>query len=275
MEPILGTLADLQRLIRERKVDEVIYAPDSRSNEELRAIMEQCEQVRVDTQIAPDLFEVVTGRVHLEHFGIPFLDPVTIASHRSYLRIKRFFDVVVSWLALLLLSPLMALIAVAVKLDSPGPVLFRQRRVGKDGKEFILYKFRTMFQGPEASEEVGEENLERLTRVGRFLRLTRLDELPQLFNVLKGEMSLVGPRAEWVAFARKMAQEIPYFEERLRVRPGMTGWAQVEFKYTTLVEEYKRKLQYDLYYIKNMSFSLDLVILIRTLWVVLTGKGAR
>lgn len=275
VEPILGTLADLQRLIRERKVDEVIYAPDSRSNEELRAIMEQCEQVRVDTQIAPDLFEVVTGRVHLEHFGIPFLDPVTIASHRSYLRIKRFFDVVVSWLALLLLSPLMALIAVAVKLDSPGPVLFRQRRVGKDGKEFILYKFRTMFQGPEASEEVGEENLERLTRVGRFLRLTRLDELPQLFNVLKGEMSLVGPRAEWVAFARKMAQEIPYFEERLRVRPGMTGWAQVEFKYTTLVEEYKRKLQYDLYYIKNMSFSLDLVILIRTLWVVLTGKGAR
>jgi len=99
--------------------------------------------------------------------------------------------------------------------------------------------------------------------------------LPQLFNVLKGEMSLVGPRAECVTLARKMAQEIPYFEERFRVRPGMTGWAQVEFKYTTSVEEYKRKLQYDLYYIKNMSFSLDLIILVKTLWVVLTGKGAR
>ena len=275
VEPILGTLGDLQRTIREKNVDEVIYAPDKRSNEELRVLVEQCEQVRVDAQIAPDLFEIVTGRVHLEHFGLPLLDPVTIASHRAYLRLKRLFDVVVSGLALIFLSPLMALIAVAVKLNSPGPVLFRQRRVGKDGKEFVLYKFRTMFQEPGASEGMGEENLERLTRVGRFLRLTRLDELPQLFNVLKGEMSLVGPRAECVTLARKMAQEIPYFEERFRVRPGMTGWAQVEFKYTTSVEEYKRKLQYDLYYIKNMSFSLDLIILVKTLWVVLTGKGAR
>jgi len=275
VEPILGTLGDLQRTIREKNVDEVIYAPDKRSNEELRVLVEQCEQVRVNAQIAPDLFEIVTGRVHLEHFGLPLLDPVTIASHRAYLRLKRLFDVVVSGLALIFLSPLMALIAVAVKLNSPGPVLFRQRRVGKDGKEFVLYKFRTMFQEPGASEGMGEENLERLTRVGRFLRLTRLDELPQLFNVLKGEMSLVGPRAECVTLARKMAQEIPYFEERFRVRPGMTGWAQVEFKYTTSVEEYKRKLQYDLYYIKNMSFSLDLIILVKTLWVVLTGKGAR
>jgi len=275
VEPILGTLGDLQLTIREKNVDEVIYAPDKRSNEELRVLVEQCEQVRVDAQIAPDLFEIVTGRVHLEHFGLPLLDPVTIASHRAYLRLKRLFDVVVSGLALIFLSPLMALIAVAVKLNSPGPVLFRQRRVGKDGKEFVLYKFRTMFQEPGASEGMGEENLERLTRVGRFLRLTRLDELPQLFNVLKGEMSLVGPRAECVTLARKMAQEIPYFEERFRVRPGMTGWAQVEFKYTTSVEEYKRKLQYDLYYIKNMSFSLDLIILVKTLWVVLTGKGAR
>jgi exopolysaccharide biosynthesis polyprenyl glycosylphosphotransferase len=275
VEPILGTLGDFQHLIREKNVDEVIYAPDKRSNEELRVLVEQCEQVRVDAQIAPDLFEIVTGRVHLEHFGLPFLDPVTIASHRAYLRLKRLFDVAASCLVLIFLSPLMALIALAIKLDSPGPVLFRQRRVGKDGKEFTLYKFRTMSGEPETPDEMLEEDLARLTSVGRFLRLTRLDELPQLFNVLRGEMSLVGPRAECVALARKMAREIPYFEERLRVRPGMTGWAQVEFKYTTSVEEYRRKLQYDLYYIKNMSFSLDIIILVKTLWVVLTGKGAR
>jgi exopolysaccharide biosynthesis polyprenyl glycosylphosphotransferase len=275
LEPVVGTLENLTKIVEERKIDEVIFAPDNRSHEELTEVLRQCENVRVDTQIAPDLFEVVTGRVHLEHFGVPFLDPVMFPSRNWYLKVKQGFDMITALLLLLLLSPLTGLIALLVRLNSPGPVLFRQRRVGKGGQEFILYKFRTMFQGPEASEEIGEEDLERLTRVGRFLRLTRLDELPQLVNVLRGEMSLVGPRAEWTTLARKMEREVPYFEQRYLVPPGMTGWAQVEFKYTTSVEEYRKKLQYDLYYIKNMSFSLDLAILVKTLWVVLTGKGAR
>lgn len=156
-------------------------------------------------------------------------------------------------------------------------MFFRQERVGKGGKVFKTWKFRTMVVGAVKrglGYNVARDD-PRITKVGRFLRSWGLDELPQLFNVVKGEMSLVGPRPEWDRFVEKMAREIPLFNKRHLVRPGMAGWAQVEFKHTTDVEEYKRKLRYDLYYIKHMSPSLDIKALLRTLWVVITGRGAR
>ena len=274
--PVLGTLEDLEELIRRRRIDEVIFAPEERSDEELQEVLERCRSTQVNTRIAPELFEIAMGAAYVAHLQVPLLDPVALPARSGYLHIKRLIDVLIAGALLVGLAPLMGLIALGVKLSSPGPVLFRQRRVGFQGREFMLYKFRTM---REASSEEEEEELEedpsRMTPFGRFLRITRLDELPQVYNVLKGEMSLVGPRAEWVKLARQMEREIPFFELRYLVRPGMTGWAQVEYKYTTSVEEYRKKFQYDLYYVKNVSFALDLKILLKTLWVVLTGKGAR
>ncbi|MBI1742249.1 exopolysaccharide biosynthesis polyprenyl glycosylphosphotransferase [Candidatus Acetothermia bacterium] len=274
--PVLGTLDDLETLIERQKIDEVIFAPEERSEEELIGVLGRCQSARVDTRVAPELFEIAMGAIHLDHLEVPLLEPSALPARYWYLRIKRVLDLFIAGLLLVLAAPVAAVIAFLVKLNSPGSVFFRQRRVGWGGKEFTLYKFRTMREPAEVSlGEDNESDLERMTSVGKFLRLTRLDELPQLYNVLKGEMSLVGPRAEWAKLAYQMEREIPFFEQRYLVRPGMTGWSQVEFKYTKSTTEYRKKVQYDLYYIKNMSLALDVRILLKTIWVVLTAKGAR
>jgi exopolysaccharide biosynthesis polyprenyl glycosylphosphotransferase len=174
-----------------------------------------------------------------------------------------------------LASPLLVLSAIAIKLDSRGPILFRQIRVGLEGKTFVVYKFRSMRE--DAENDTGpvwaQEADTRVTRVGRVLRKVRLDELPQLFNVLRGEMSLVGPRPERPYFVDLLEQEIPFYDLRHSVKPGITGWAQVCCPYGASIEDAHQKLQYDLYYAKNMSLRLDAVILLKTLRVVLFGKG--
>jgi exopolysaccharide biosynthesis polyprenyl glycosylphosphotransferase len=194
--------------------------------------------------------------------------------HTIQLRAKRVIDVVLSFALMLVLSPLMIVTAIAIKLDSKGPVFYRQMRTGLNGVTFRLYKFRTMV---EDAEECGarwtEKKDPRITRVGRFLRSTHIDELPQLRNVLLGEMSFIGPRPERPDFNDELEAAIPYYDLRHLVKPGITGWAQVLYPYGASVEDAREKLQYDLYYIKNYSVMLDLVILIRTLRVVLVGRG--
>jgi exopolysaccharide biosynthesis polyprenyl glycosylphosphotransferase len=194
--------------------------------------------------------------------------------HTIQLRAKRVIDVVLSFALMLALSPVMIVTAIAIKLDSKGPVFYRQMRTGLNGVTFRLYKFRTMVENAEKfGARWTEKKDPRITRVGRFLRSTRIDELPQLWNVLLGEMSFIGPRPERPDFNDELEAAIPYYDLRHLVKPGITGWAQVLYPYGASVEDAREKLQYDLYYIKNYSVMLDLVILIRTLRVVLVGRG--
>jgi sugar transferase (PEP-CTERM system associated) len=190
---------------------------------------------------------------------------------------KRGIDILASLLLLALTLPLMLVVALAVTLDSPGPLLYRQRRVGLHGKPFTLLKFRSMRADAEAggTPRWAARRDDRVTRVGRFIRSTRIDELPQLFNVLSGEMSLVGPRPERPHFVEQLAEVIPFYPERVHVKPGITGWAQVNYPYGASVEDAREKLSYDLYYLKNRSLLLDLLILVSTVRVVLFREGAR
>jgi exopolysaccharide biosynthesis polyprenyl glycosylphosphotransferase len=195
---------------------------------------------------------------------------------RAVLFAKRLLDLTVASIGLVLAAPLMLLVALAVRLDSPGPVLFRQERLGRGSKPFTLWKFRSMRTDAEKNGAAwAVQGDPRVTRVGRFIRTTRLDELPQLWNVLIGDMSLVGPRPEREMFVRQLMEVCPWYEQRLVVRPGLTGWAQIKAPYASSFEESIEKLQFDLYYIKNLSLFLDLSILLSTARIVLLGRGAR
>jgi exopolysaccharide biosynthesis polyprenyl glycosylphosphotransferase len=191
--------------------------------------------------------------------------------------IKRVFDIFSAALLLVVSAPVMLLAAVAIRLDSPGPALYRQERVGKNGKNFVIIKFRSMRTDSEkdGTPRWATADDDRVTRIGRIIRRTRIDELPQLFSVLKGDMSLVGPRPERPFFVEQLTQEIPFYSVRHSVKPGVTGWAQVRYQYGATVEDSQEKLQYDLYYVKNHALFLDVQIMLETVRVVLTGKGAR
>jgi sugar transferase (PEP-CTERM system associated) len=195
----------------------------------------------------------------------------------TFMLLRRIISLLVSALLLLMVLPVIPLVILAIKLDSPGPVLYRQQRVGLGGKAFYCYKFRTMRQDAEVDRGAtwAADDDPRITRIGKFLRTVRLDEIPQLWCVLKGDMSFVGPRPERPEFIDWLAREIPFYTVRLAVRPGITGWAQVRYKYGNTLEDAKEKLQYDLYYVKNMSLGLDLMIMFQTVKIVLLGRGAQ
>ena len=191
--------------------------------------------------------------------------------------LRRLFSISVSAILLLLVLPVIPLVILAIKLDSKGPILYRQKRIGLANKVFYCYKFRTM--RPDAESDTGPtwagDDDPRITRVGHFLRKSRLDEIPQLWCVVKGDMAFVGPRPERPEFVDMLSKAIQYYPVRSAVRPGITGWAQVKYKYGNTVEDSKEKLQYDLYYIKNMSLGLDLMIMFQTIKTVLLGRGAQ
>jgi exopolysaccharide biosynthesis polyprenyl glycosylphosphotransferase len=191
-------------------------------------------------------------------------------------RTKRAFDIVLALTGVLLGAPFMALTAIAVRLESGSPVLYSQERVGENGRMFTLHKFRSMRHDAEQGTPIWATSQdERVTPVGRFIRITRLDELPQLWNVLRGDMSFVGPRPERPFFVAQLSRQMPFYEERHAVKPGLTGWAQVKYRYGASVEDALEKLRYDLYYVKHLSFFFDISILVDTAKVVLFAKGAR
>lgn len=210
-------------------------------------------------------------------FGGGFLGMVMSFVRKTYATAKRIFDMVACVLGVIILSPLMLLAAVLVKLTSRGPIIYSQTRVGKDGQNFQIYKFRTM--RVDAEKNTGPvwaaKNDKRLTPVGKLLRKTHIDELPQLFNVFRGEMSIIGPRPERPVFVNEFKQIIPNYEARLAVKPGITGLAQVWHRYDETIQDVKKKVKYDILYIKRMCFWADLNIILRTVRVVITGEGAR
>jgi exopolysaccharide biosynthesis polyprenyl glycosylphosphotransferase len=220
----------------------------------------------------------MTGRVAVEHVGNNWFVVLPIdgvSAFSPFMLLKRLADVIVSVLGLAFLLVLLPFVALAIYLESPGPIFYSQERVGRAGRIFQLIKLRSMVHDAEQDGQPrwAEENDERVTWVGRFLRRTRLDELPQCLNVLRGEMSLVGPRPERPEFVAELQKSIPFYRSRLAARPGMTGWAQVNYHYGNSVEDALVKLQYDLYYLKHQSLYLDLLILLKTIGVVLSFQG--
>jgi exopolysaccharide biosynthesis polyprenyl glycosylphosphotransferase len=230
----------------------------------------------VKIERAVDSYERASRKIWLEGLSPEWLILANgFSPSRAYLNVKRVIDITFAIILFLLAAPLMAIVALAIKLESSGPAVFRQERVGLNGRRFVLYKFRSMRQDAEtvSGPTWAKDKDDRCTRVGRFIRATRIDELPQLINVVRGEMSFVGPRPERPYFVDLLKENIRYYDLRHYVKPGITGWAQVMYPYGASVEDAYQKLQYDLYYAKNVRLGLDLLILLKTIKVVFAREG--
>ena len=274
----LGCVDSLDVTATREKVHKIIISVSERRGVlPVREIL-GCKLNGIEIVDALSFYEQITGKLLVEKMHPSWFIFSNGSRVTPFMRIyKRFFDLLFASIGLALVSPLLPVIALAIRLDSPGPVLFRQVRVGKNERNFVLLKFRTMCT--DAEKKTGAvwavENDPRVTRVGKFLRKTRLDEIPQLINVLRGDMSFVGPRPERPEFVSTLKEKIPYYSHRHYVKPGATGWAQVKYPYGASVQDAEEKLCYDLYYIKNFSLTLDFIIILETVKVVLFGRGAR
>ena len=263
---------------RQGKVDRIIVAlEDRRGTLPVRELLD-LRLAGMQVEEAGALLEKISGKIELDGlhpsamiFGEGF------EVKKAVFLARRFVSIIVAGSALLILLPFLPLIALGVKLSSPGPVLFKQKRVGRVGDVFTLYKFRTMRQDAETATGAvwAQKNDARVTGIGRFLRKTRLDEVPQLWNVLRGDMGFVGPRPERPEFVQWLKEQIPYYNLRHIIRPGLTGWAQVRYQYGASLEETMQKLEFDLYYIKHMSVALDLLVIFETLRTVVLRRGAQ
>jgi sugar transferase (PEP-CTERM system associated) len=275
---VLGKAADLGTIIAEHQVDRIIVGlSDRRGRLPIQELL-QAKLSGVRVEDATTTYERLTGKILLDDLKpswLIFSDG--FRASRITRVLKRMLDLSLSLLGFMLAAPLMALTALAIRLDSPGSVLYSQERVGENGRIFTVYKFRSMRTDAERAGQAvwARDKDDRVTRVGRFIRATRLDELPQLWNVMRGDMSFVGPRPERPFFVEQLAREIPFYVQRHAVKPGVTGWAQVKYQYGSSIEDAMEKLRYDLYYIKHMSVFFDLTIVLDTVKVVLFGKGAK
>lgn len=273
---ILGEEIDLKNIILENQVSEVILAPVVLEHTHVTRIITRANGSPVSIKIVPDLYEVISGMARTEQiFGIPLIrvNPNLDTVYNTIF--KRLLDFGLSLIIFILTLPLWLLIALCIKLDSRGPVFYFQERIGKNHEHFFITKFRTMIMDAEKhTGPVWAKNEDpRITRVGKFLRRFRLDELPQLLMVIKGNMSLIGPRPERPFFVDQLLDEYPFYYRRHKIRPGISGWAQIKHPYDQDIDDVRQKLKYDFYYIENLSFSLDLKIMISTIWVMLSGEG--
>jgi len=298
--PVMGNSLQLSELVSHYKIDLVVVAITHEKSPQLINVLTKISWSGIEVIDMPNLYEQLAGKLPIDHISDVWLLFNSLNKNNLYCRhLKRLFDVLVAGALLLTHAPLFAIIALAIKLDSRGPVFYRQSRLGYEGRSFQLIKFRTMIENAEANgPQWTADNDDRITRVGYYLRKFRLDELPQLINVLNGEMSIVGPRPEREVFINEfqeliatwrpgrratdppgkmisngVREKIPYYSNRLLVKPGITGWAQVMYPYASSLEQTKEKLQYDLFYVKNIGFFLDMAILLKTVRIVLFGRG--
>ncbi len=276
--PVIAGLNECPGVLLQRLINTLIISRAGPFSDEVARCLAHCDAVGIQVMRFEVGYEALTQQAAVFNVGPDWLASLETVRYNKYAtRLKRVLDVVITILLLPLAGLMVGLCALLIKLLSPGPVLYHQTRVGKDGQHFALTKLRTMV--PNAEKDTGPvwatKDDPRITGIGRFLRMMRLDELPQLVQVLRGNMSLIGPRPERPEIVDRLKQDIPLYEKRLIVRPGITGWAQVNHKYDSNTEDVIQKLRYDLYYIRNLSFGLDLQILLRTVGVVLAKRGAQ
>ena len=275
---VIGLTSELEAIVRRDNIDRIVVAMGERRGQfPTEQLLDLSLSGHVSIEECASFYERLTGRVHLEMLRPSWLifsgrgrqkrlnAFARIAMHRGVALVGAIFSL-----------PIAILTAILIKLDSRGPILYKQERVGKNGKPFVLMKFRSMRVDAEKNGPAWAANDDdRATRIGRIIRKARVDEIPQFWNILKGEMSFVGPRPERPHFVAQLAQEIPYYEQRHLIAPGLTGWAQIKYPYGSSIEDARQKLQYDLYYIKNQSLTLDAAILFETIKTILFGRGAR
>jgi len=271
----LGHVDQLEKILNDHDVEEVIIALESTEHERLKNIVSRINHHHVVIKIAPDLFDILAGSVKLNNIFGALLMEVNQDVMPTWQRvIKRTMDIALSLFAIVILIPFYIVFAVCVKLSSKGPILFFQERVGLNGRPFKIIKFRTMFVDAEKmGPQLSSSNDPRITPIGRFMRKVRIDELPQFFNVLKGDMSLVGPRPERQYFIDQIVKIEPQFMELTKVRPGITSWGQVKYGYAENVNQMIQRMKYDLLYLKNRTLALDLKIMLYTVMIVIKGKG--
>ncbi len=274
--PVLGFVNDIHEIVKRDRPADLVVMMDALDHRWMIELVMECRELGIGVKIQPDLYELFTGQARLLAIhGMPLIDinPELMKTWERF--IKRAIDIALSSCVLIIGFPFLLITALMVRIDSKGPVIFKQRRVGKNGKVFTMYKFRSMVIDAEAGgQKWAVVNDPRVTRIGRFLRKSHLDEMPQFWNVLKGEMSLVGPRPEMPFFVDKFKKELPYYTRRLVIRPGLTGWNQIHYRnYQESIEEITNRLKHDFYYIENMSLQLDIEIIMRTAIRVFKGHG--
>lgn len=278
--PILGTYSDLPKLIKKNNIQAIIIAHRNNSEKKINEILYWVAHLPVQVYLVPSLWECAKNfktsnqptLVHSKELQELFV--LNLLPWQA--TVKRIMDIAIAVFLLVITSPLLLITAIAIKLDSKGTVFYKQQRIGLHSRYFTIYKLRSMQCDAEKNgPQLAKKNDSRVTRVGKIIRKFRIDEIPQLICVLKGDMSMVGPRPERAVFIEKLRKTIPFYASRLKMKPGLTGWAQVRHHYDNNIEDVKIKLGYDIYYLSNASILLDIQILIRTIYVVLTGKGAQ
>ncbi len=270
-----GSTQKLFDIILNRHIEEVIIALEKGESDQIGSIIEICEQTNTHIKVVPDVYDYIVGSVKVSHIlGAPLIEVFPQIMKSWEVVAKRLFDLAFSIFALIILGPIYGILTLCIKLDSKGPVLYKQERIGKGGKPFYIFKFRSMYVDAEKmGPQLSSKDDPRITKVGKILRKLRLDELPQFWNVLIGDMSIVGPRPERKHFIDQIVKRAPHYRHLHKIKPGITSWGQVKYGYAENVDQMIRRLQFDILYLENMSFSLDLRIILYTVIVMLEGRG--